>query len=246
MPSRLEYIDDYFNGKLPETERAAFGAELEINPELADEVAFYLSAREALIAEGAAGRKERWRLIPLPGERPASGGLVRRMKSWYAIAAMLLLVLAGTWYLWLRPVPAPVLANRYIRGHLQDLLGTSMDTHNDSLDLAIRYYRDGPLDSAGIYFESLLVSDPKSADLLRMAGLAALRLKQYDRAVSHFSRLESERQLAVNPGAFYHALTLMARDHEGDRDEAKALLEKVVRDNLQGAATASQWLKHWR
>ncbi|MBC7892867.1 MAG: hypothetical protein H7Y12_11680, partial [Sphingobacteriaceae bacterium] len=53
--SDLEAIDAYLNGLLPPPDRAAFEARLKVDPALAEELAFYLQAkqvaREAALAE---------------------------------------------------------------------------------------------------------------------------------------------------------------------------------------------------
>ena len=75
-------------------------------------------------------------------------------------------------------------------------------------------------------------------------GIVYLRLANYDKAFLYFQQLENY-PLYSNPAIFYQALTLMKRNGPGDKQNAKQLLQQVVKDNLEGKAVAQQWLKNW-
>ena len=77
----------------------------------------------------------------------------------------------------------------------------------------------------------------------KYAGIVALRLGEYDKAINHFVQLESYTHLYSNPGKFYHSLTLMKRDLPGDAERAKQLLNDVVQNHLEGNKDAEIWLK---
>jgi anti-sigma factor RsiW len=48
MSDTLDYIDDYFNGKLTPAEKRAFENKCEVDPAFAEEVAFVISVRDGL------------------------------------------------------------------------------------------------------------------------------------------------------------------------------------------------------
>ena len=60
--------------------------------------------------------------------------------------------------------------------------------------------------------------------------------------VNTITKLEN-RVLFANAGKFYHALTLLKRNQGGDKQQAKLLLEQVVQNDLEGKATAQDWLE---
>ena len=48
-----------------------------------------------------------------------------------------------------------------------------------------------------------------------------------------------------NPGMFLKAVTLLMRNEQDDKAQAKLLLEQVVNKNEEGSKTALEWLKKW-
>jgi len=42
---------------------------------------------------------------------------------------------------------------------------------------------------------------------------------------------------------FYEALCLLKRDHAGDKEKAKTILETVIRQDLPGKNEAELWIK---
>ena len=77
---------------------------------------------------------------------------------------------------------------------------------------------------------------------MKLAGIVCLRLKQYDKALEYFRRLETI-PLEVNPGKFYHALALVERGTPEDLRNAKIILKQVIEKDLDGKETAAEWLK---
>ncbi|HLA57984.1 MAG TPA: hypothetical protein VK622_04470, partial [Puia sp.] len=75
------------------------------------------------------------------------------------------------------------------------------------------------------------------------AGITALRLKEYDRALSYFEQMETHKGLYSNPAQILQAVTLMERNRPGDAAKAKLLLKKIVSDDLEGKEFAQEWLK---
>jgi hypothetical protein len=49
--------------------------------------------------------------------------------------------------------------------------------------------------------------------------------------------------LHSNPEIFLKATTLLLRNKQGDKEEAKALLQKVVNEKEEGSKEAAAWLK---
>jgi tetratricopeptide (TPR) repeat protein len=154
-------------------------------------------------------------------------------------------VLAGiifSWYTWLRPVDSKTLADNYIVQHFQTLPVT-MSSNRDSLQAGLQLNNEGRLEEALKKFEELAHQDTAFTEAKKYAGIVALRLGQYDKAIDYFSELEKYTQLYANPGKFYHALTLLKRNLPGDKPAAKLLLEQVVQNDLEAKATAQEWLK---
>ena len=48
--------------------------------------------------------------------------------------------------------------------------------------------------------------------------------------------------LYANPGLFYKAIALMKRGDKGDEDNAKQILQEVVKKDLAGSKMAKEWL----
>lgn len=229
----LEYIDDYFKGaQVPEATKE-FEQKIESDPAFAEEVAFYLAAAGALKQQADAERKERFRTL-----QPVT--VIRPMRRWHIASAAAVLVVAVSAFLLFNGQPGmQQLATSYMEDELS-VVGVTMG-RSDSLQSARQYYNEKKFAQSLAVSEALVLAYPQSEDALKNAGLSALQLQQYDKALQYFSRLE-QQPLRVNPGKFYRALTLMKRNDPGDEDAAKALLQQVVAQNLDGKAQASKWL----
>lgn len=66
---------------------------------------------------------------------------------------------------------------------------------------------------------------------------------QYEMALQQFDELGEMENLYSNPGKFLKAVTLMRRNEGADKQEAKNLLEQVVREDASGRDQAEEWLK---
>ena len=62
----LEYIDAYFRGEAPQEETRQFEQRIQDDPAFAEEVAFYLTAREASKEELVEERKRDFRALYRP------------------------------------------------------------------------------------------------------------------------------------------------------------------------------------
>lgn len=236
----MEYIEGYFRKEMSDEEITKFEQLILEDPLFAEEVAFYLGARQAVQDEGAAERKERFREIYLQHKPMAP---VRTMGRWsrYMAAAAVVAVLIFGWYLYQRPANPEQLANRYVKQHWQTL-GVSMSSREDSIQTGLRLYNEGKWQEALRQFEGIIQSGDPGSEVKKYAGIVALRLKDYDKALVYFSEL-SKYKLYANPGLFYQAVTLLERNRSGDPENAKQLLLQVVQNDLEEKETAREWLR---
>jgi tetratricopeptide (TPR) repeat protein len=133
------------------------------------------------------------------------------------------------------------MADKYIKDSFQTLR-VKMGTSQDSLQNAVQLYNEGQLTSSAEIFEDIAQRDSSNTKAITNAGIAYLRLGNYDKALVYFQQLENY-SLAFNPGTFYHALTLLKRNQPGDKKQARQLLQQVVDNDLEEKETARQWLK---
>ncbi len=240
----LKYIDDYFKGLLTGEERSQFERLVESDPLFAEEVAFYVSAFDAIKAETRQETKSRFKALyrervyarPVPG-------LVRKIALFSAAAAALILIMVAVW-LFLRPAVPERLANDYIGRQLKTL-PVQMSSEQDSMQQAISMYNEGQFPAALQRFEQLLQARPGNSRALTDAGLASLRLGNYDKALGYFQLLASDTTLYRNPALFYQSLTLMKRNGSGDAANARQLLKRIAEGNLDMKAEAQQLLQKW-
>ncbi len=238
----FEYIDAFFTGALNAEEAGQFEKRIASDPAFAEEVAFYISALQAIREEQAAERENRFREI----YRQTAGAEktpVRRLWT-YIGAAALVAGIVFSLYIFMRPAPVKQLADRYIGQQLQTL-GVTMASREDSMQKGLVLYNQGKFPEALQQFEQIIQSDSANFTARKYAGLACLRLRHYDKALQYFRQLENYPGLYANPALFYQALTLMERNQAGDDARAKALLKQVVDQDLEGKQTAQDWLKKW-
>ena len=237
----LEYIDSYFGGENSPEEASRFDKRIQEDPVFAEEVAFYLSSRGAFRQANAEERKARFRELYRPGVGPAP---VRKMSPGvrvaFAVAAVLLTMIAMTWLLFLKPADPSRLANRYIRENLTVLPAKMGGT--DRMQTGINLYNTGKTPEALRLFEDILRSDSLNPTALLNAGIVSLRLDNYDKALDFFIKLADHTDPHVNPVLFYEALTLMRRNHAGDSDHAKQLLKRIVQEDLNRKGDAQELL----
>jgi tetratricopeptide (TPR) repeat protein len=243
----LEYIEAYFEGGLSDEDKRAFEKKIVEEAEFANEVSFYLSARQVSAAE-LTNERERFREIYRQHKanedlRTRQPGLLRKLWPWVAAAAILAGIIFG-WYAWFRPVDPNVLADKYIAENFETLPVT-MSSKQDSLQTALRLYNERKADESLKILETLVLQDSTFFEAKKYAGIVSLQMEQYDKAISYFNQLEKYTHLYSNPGKFYKALTLLKRNQPGDKQQAKILLEQVVQNNLSEEETAQEWLKKW-
>ncbi len=242
-------IENYFNESLPPPERAQFEEDLRQNPQLQEEVAFYLKTKQVLREQTLAERHAEWQQMPdnqTTASEPAP--LMRRLSLWQYAAAAVLVLAMGIGWLWLSGTA----------GVTRDTLSQSVDNYGgpefetvtmasepDSLETAKSFYNENRLDDALAVSQSLLERNPDNAAALEVAGVAARRQQKYDLAIGYFQRLAAIPDLYINPGNFYEATVYLKRGEPSDLKKARPLLQKVEADataSPKQKTQAKEWL----
>ena len=135
------------------------------------------------------------------------------------------------------------LVDAYISQNLSTL-STTMGSASSNLAAGIEAFNREDFSRAETNFRSLSDNADLAPETTRYLGIIYLRTGQYDKAIEQFNKLISYTYLYTNPGKFYLAIALMKRSNEGDEEEAKKLLQEVVRQKLPGYKEASNWLTH--
>lgn len=250
----LEYIEDYFKGLLTATQKEEFEQRIVSDPSFAEEVAFYLNAQALLKDQLAEEKKARFKDLYRQNEPISSGqsqspvksrqSPVRRLWPYLAAASVLIIIIAAWLIFGSQPGPEK-LADQYISGQLQNL-PVKMSSVQDDLQKAIALYNQGQLPEALTRFQQLLKQDSARPRAKIYSGIVCLRLQLYDKALDYFRQLEADTTLYSNPALFYQSLTLMKRNHPGDSQKARQLLQLVVDRDLDKKEEAQQLLlKHW-
>lgn len=243
MNELWNYIDDYFNELLPPEEKQKFEQRCETDEQFANEVAMYISSRDALRAELLEQKKNEWKLL---GTTPVveinkTETKVVNINRWYLLAAAASVI--GIVFL-LLPFGknANELANAYVKNNLEQL-SVTMDGSKDSLQTAINLYNKKEYANALIIFNDLYAKDSTQTDALKFAGLTYMMQNNPDDAIKKFDELAAKQYLFSNPGLFYKALVLLKRNKSTDFDEAKKILQQVADQQLEGSKEAAAWLK---
>ena len=234
----LEKIDKYFNNELSLSERQDFDNQLIIDKELQENVAFYLNTRAA--AKQLADEKRRTEFEELRKKLSQKSGDSGKIKSmiWLSGLAASIVMIVGFWWFSRTPdVSANVLADTYIQEHFQNL-PVKMDANTDSLQMGLRLFNEQKLSEAQTVFENILKRKNNDSEAIKYAGITALRLKNYDKAVEYFKDLASQKELFANPGKFYQAIALLKQSPK-NQEKADTLLKEVIDRNLEGKQEAS-------
>lgn len=236
MNDSLSYIDQFFKGSMNAEELKAFEKRIKEDPAFAEELSFYISSVQVLRDEVAEEKKERFRAI----WRKKKQSSVAIFK--YAAAAALLAIVATAIFL-LIPSPSPEkIAGKYIDNNLMTL-GVLMGNRQDSMQRAIQLYNDGKLEEARVKFEQLIANDSSDHKAREYAGIVYLRMENFDKALEHFKILAGNTRLYANPGNFYISLTLLKRNAAGDVEQAKTLLQQIVKNGDMNRNAAQKMLK---
>ncbi|HEX5152229.1 MAG TPA: tetratricopeptide repeat protein [Parafilimonas sp.] len=242
MPGTMEYIESYFQQTLNSEERAAFEVRCERDEAFAKDVAFYITARQALREELLEQKIGEWKKeVAIEEEAAPVISMVKRKTTfgrWAAYVAAACVVLAVSVYLFDARTTPQKLAAAYVN----NTLSQTMDASRDSIQLGIAAYNDQEYDRALQLFEGVEQRDPSNSDAKKYAGLTYLQKQDYDKALQQFDELANMKVFS-NPGDFLKATTLLLRNKQGDKEEAKALLQKVVNEKEEESQKAEEWLK---
>jgi len=246
MENNLEYIDAYFNKMLSQEQAILFEKRVEEDKDFAEDVAFYLSAKQSAQAEVNVEKKARFRQLLLQAGELSNvrrEGVVRRMMIYRiaAAAAILICVTVVGYFVFFRTGSPPQMADKYMNENLLTL-GVKMGTVLDSIEEGKRLYNDARYDSAIRQFESIVQRDTANFTAKKLLGIVYLRTGNYEKALLYFQQL-GNYSLESNPGIFYQALTLMKRNQPGDKQKAKQFLQQVRDQDLEERPTAERWLK---
>lgn len=248
MENDLEYIDAYFNRMLSPNETKLFEQRIEQDKDFADEVAFYLSAKQSLKEQLNQEKKERFKqLLVQQGsfetiQQPAK---IKRLWTYRvsAAAAVIAVIFLASYLFFFRSSSPQQMADNYIDKNLKTL-SVKMTTELDSTQNGLRLYNNNQYDSALNIFEDIARRDTENYKPKYYAGIIYLKLANYDKALQYFKQFENT-SMNANPSLFYQALTLLKRNLPADKEKAKELLQQVVKNDQEGKETAEQWLKKW-
>jgi hypothetical protein len=239
----LDYIDDYFKNQPADEQKQQFEQRIVSDDSFAEEVAFYLSANNAIKDQLQQEKKERFREIyQKQKEVPIKKQSVKIMWRYAAAASVAALIFISSMLLFNKHAAPDKLASNYIKENLQTL-SVTMGTNADSLQNGLNLLNTGKLREGVQLFESMLQHDAANTEAIKYAGIACLRVDNYDKALYYFKQLAANTGLYSNPGKFYQALTLLKRNKNGDKAAAKQLLQEVKENKLEGVQTASEWLE---
>jgi len=236
----LDYIEDYFTNKPGTDLTREFEERITSDPVFAEEVAFYLASHEVSREASSFEKKERFKEA-YQRNRTVRSVPVKRLIYYVSIAAVVLGLIFAT-YTFFTPVSPQQLASQYENDNLKTLPVT-MSGRSDSLQTGLRLYNDGKYAEALSWFKAILRSDTTYFAAMRYAGTSALRLKQYDLAISYFEKMASRQGLYSNPAQILQATALMERNLPGDASKAKKILQDIVKQDQEGKEYAEKWLR---
>ena len=233
----LEKIDKYFNNELSLSERQDFDIQLVKDDELKESVSFYLNTRTA--AKQLADDKRRVEFDELRknlSQKSAVSGKIKPMIWLSGLAASAVLVVGFWWFFRTPDLATDMLVDTYIQEHFQNL-PVKMDASTDSLQMGLRLFNEQKISEAQVIFEHILKRKNSDSEAIKYAGITALRLKNYDKAIQYFSILGWQKNLFANPGKFYQAIALLQQSPM-NKKEAEVLLKEVIDNRLVGKEEA--------
>ena len=233
----LEQIEKYLNNELSLSERQVFENQLSTDSTLAKEFAFYVNSHSASKQLANEKRKEQFEHL----RTEISSRSIRKIKPliWVSgLAASVILALGFWWFSQTATPNAEILADAYIQEHFENL-PVKMDGNSDSLQMGLRLFNEKKLNDAQKIFEDILQRKNNDSEATKYAGITALKLQQYDKAIQYFQALAQLTNLYSNPGKFYEALSLM-KQNNANRKKAKEILNEVIINNLDGNEEAKK------
>ncbi len=246
MEDHMQQIDDFFQGKLSPEDVKVFEERITHDPAFAANVAFYLSAKQSARNLVDEEKKKNYRELYSASnghQMKEKTGKVRPM-YYAARLALVAAIVSAILVTVLNWGDSPQkLANNYINKNYKEL-SVTMGTETD-LQRAANLYNEGKYREALEAFQNLIRQDSSAFQAVQYAGVSALRIPDYNKALDYFRQLESFKSQFVNPAVLLQAVTLLKRNQQGDKDQAKSLLQRVISENLDGKPTAEKLLKEW-
>ena len=243
MEELYNYIEAYFTQTLGEEERRAFEERCVNDKAFADDVAFYIASRNVIREKLLQQKQQQWATAgnaapKVYSIKPQVKSIRQKLLPYMAAACLILVV---SLYFIFKTPGTQQLAAGYIKTNYSRLEVT-LDAKPDSLQQGVIAYNNKDYKQALKLFELLEIKHPGDGDEKKYAGLVYLVTQEYDKALQQFDALAKMPGLAFNAGNFLKAVTLMERDAPGDKQQAKLLLQQVVRENTEGAEEAKKWL----
>jgi tetratricopeptide (TPR) repeat protein len=244
MEDQLQYIDDFFQGRLSPEEEKVFEERITADPAFAANVAFYISSKQTARNIVDEEKKKRYKEIYTAtngNHKKEETGKLRPM--YYAVrVALVAAIVTAIIFLVFRDKPtAQSLANSYINTNYKELSVTM--GRETEIERATNLYNQGKYSDALAGFENIMRKDSSSFQAVQYAGIAALRIPDYDKALQYFKNLEGFKAQFANPAVLLQAVTLLQRNQPGDEAQAQLLLQKVIDENLDGKPTAEKLLR---
>lgn len=235
-----EYIENFFKGGDANAQKEQFEKRILEDTAFAEEVAFYISSRGVVQQQLDEQRKQTFRTLyqqskVIPIRQP-----VKRLWQYMAAASVVIALMVLSWFWYGSKTSSQQLADKYVQQNLQTLPVTM--GNQDSLQRGLKLFNSGKLPEALAIFAAL-AKDSLNSEAETYAGIASMRLRDYERALQYFTLLENDVSLYSNPGTFYKAVTLLERNKKGDKEAAKLLLEQVVAKDKEGKSQAVLWLQ---
>jgi tetratricopeptide (TPR) repeat protein len=236
-----DYMENYFSGALSPEEMKQFDEKIQNDPAFAEDVAFYCISVQEIKNQVAEEKKKRFKEIykEQNNKKTVKEQPVRKLWPYISAAAIIIALVLG-FYLFLSKTTPTQMADTYVHEKFEQM-SVTMGIEN-GLQKGTRLYNEKKFTEALNQFNDILKTDTANTEAKKCAGIVSLQLKDYDKALAYFIQYENT-PLYVNPGKFYHALTLLKRNQPGDLDEAKNLLQQIVSNDLAEKKTAEEWLK---
>lgn len=241
----LENIEAYFQRTMVEKARTIFEERIIADKEFADNVAFYIAARNVLKQELIQKKNVEWIGEYMNNELTPNLAPVKKIvvnKWWSYVAAACILLFVAFYFFEKRNGTPQQIASNYVT-HNFSHISLTMDGAKDSIGLGKAAYNNKNYDNALQYFVSVANAHSDNNDAKKLAGIVYLFTGNYDNALQKFDELANVKGLFSNPGVFYKAVALMQRNKGNDLNDARKLLQQVVNENLDGRSDAEEWLK---
>ena len=244
MNNSDEYIEAYFRNTLSDIEKKQFEERCVEDETFAREVALYITVSEGIRQKLLDQKKQQWNDDEGVKNNKNTAGKKITFRMWFPYAAAACILIA-VMLIFIPGTETPHrLANEYVSSHFT-YLSQTMGSSKDSLQQGIAAYNNKDYNNALHLFEKIYQSHPENGNAKKYVGLVYLITKNYDKALQHFEELANRSDLYGNPGLFLKAATLLERNKQEDKAQAKQLLERVVSENGEGSREAKKWLEKW-